>query len=259
MKISSVVITFNEEDKIEACLESLAWTDEIIVVDSGSTDRTPEISRRHTDRFFRHPWQGMIEQKKYATSLASNDWILSLDADERVSPELRAEIEAFRAGPPPSFDGFEIPRKNFYIDRWVRHAGWYPDRKLRFFRRSKAVWKGLDPHDRVEILGPVGRLRGEILHHSFDSIEDHADRVNQYSSISAGEYALRGRKARWYSLLVHPGFRFIKAYVLRGGFLDGRVGFIVSMMQSYEVFVKYAKLWELGRQRSDGGGKKRGG
>ncbi len=245
MKISAVLITFNEEANIEASLRSLSGiADEIVIVDSHSTDRTVKLARAFTDKIVARDWGGYADQKNFANGLAVHPWILSLDADERVSDGLRLEILAAKEGD-PSCAGFAMPRLVFYLGRWIRHCGWYPDRKVRLFRKDAARWEGAFIHESLVISGEVRRFRNPLHHFSYRSIGDHLTRLNRFADLGAQKLYARGRKCRWYHLLILPGGRFIKSYFLKRGFLDGFAGMVVSVLNGYAIFVRYAKLREI--------------
>ncbi len=245
MKISAVVITFNEEANIASALQSLAGiADEIIVVDSFSTDRTVKQAREFTDRVVERKWTNYADQKNYADGLASHPWILSLDADERVSEELRAELLALKAHD-PACAAFSMPRLVFYLGRWIRHCGWYPDRKIRLFRRDAARWEGEYVHETVAVRGEIRKLKGPLHHYTYRSIGDHLARLDKFADLGAQKLYAQGRKSRWYHLLILPCSRFVKSYVLKRGFLDGFAGLVVSVLNGYSIFVRYAKLREI--------------
>lgn len=244
LKISACVTAGNEEDKIAACLASLEWCDEIVVVDSFSQDKTYEISKQYTSLVFQHPWEGYIAQKNYIRSLARHPWILFVDADEVVSASLRAEIESEFERGPGEIVGYCFPRMVYYLGKWIRHGEWYPDTKLRLFRKDRGKSEGHEPHDRVIVDGLVKTLRFPLYHYTYDDLTDHIHTLNRFSSISASEKYLRGEKFRWSDLLFRPPFRFFKSYVLKRGLLDGRQGFIIALMSAFGVFIKYAKLME---------------
>lgn len=245
MKLSACIITFNEERNIRDCLESVRFADEIVVVDSGSTDRTVEIARAMGARVIVKDWPGHIEQKNFAIDQAGGEWVLSIDADERVTPELRAEIEHALAEP-QGYEGFSMPRLSFYLGRWIRHSGWYPDRKLRLIRRGRGRWGGVNPHDHLACDGPVRALRGDLLHYSYRDIADHLKTIDFFTTIAAREKHKRGARALP-GMIFGPPLKFLKAYVLKLGFLDGLPGLVVAVLGSYYVFLKYAKLFELKR------------
>jgi glycosyltransferase involved in cell wall biosynthesis len=244
-KISACVITYNEEQKIARCLRSLSWCDEIVVLDSYSSDRTLEICRQFTDRIHQHEWMGYVGQRNIAREMATHPWILFLDADEEVSPRLRDEIlREFRTGTGKTA-GYEFPRLVYYLGRWILHGEWYPDVKLRLFRKEHGRSEGQEPHDRVEVNGPVRRLSAPIWHYTYDGIRDHLDTINRFSTITARQMLVAGKRFRWTDLLVRPVLRFLRGYLLRRGFRDGTPGLIIATINAYGVFVKYAKLWEL--------------
>ncbi|NCA82480.1 MAG: glycosyltransferase family 2 protein [Opitutae bacterium] len=245
LKISACVTAGNEEDKIAACLASLEWCDEVVVVDSFSQDKTYEISKQYTALVFQHPWEGYIAQKNYIRSLARHPWILFVDADEVVSDDLRGEIEREFAADPGETVGYRFPRMVHYLGKWIRHGEWYPDIKLRLFRKDCGHSEGHEPHDRVVVNGPVKTLRSPLYHFTYDNLADHIHTLNRFSSISASEKFSRGEKFRWSDLIIRPPWRFCKSYLVKRGFLDGRQGFIIALMSAFGVFVKYAKLMEL--------------
>ena len=247
--LSVCVITGNEEDNIRRCLESVAWADEIVVVDSFSRDRTVEIAREFTDRVFQHRWMGYVGQKAIARNLARGEWILFVDADEAVSPQLREQIlAAFRRGVPDAVAGFSFPRQVWFLDRWIRHGDWYPDTKLRLFRKARGRCCGIEPHERVEVEGEVRHLRAPLYHYTYDDIADQLATLNRFTSIGAESAAKGRRRSRLFILwgmLLHPPFRFLRCYFLKRGFLDGLAGLVIAKAIAFGTFVKYAKLWEL--------------
>lgn len=247
--ISVCITAGNEEKNIRRCLESVTWADEIVVVDSFSTDRTPEICREFTDLVYEHKWLGYIGQKNLIKDLAAGPWIMFVDADEEVSEELREEIlREFANGSAEKYAGFEFPRIVHYLGRWIRHGDWYPDIKLRLFRRELGTCGGKEPHDQILVDGPVKRLRGHMHHFTYTGILDQIATINRFTSITAETKFKDGRQSHITDLLFRPFFRFIRCYFLRGGFLDGLPGLIIAASTSYGVFAKYAKLWELHKQ-----------
>lgn len=244
--LSVVIITKNEERNIGRCLNAiLPFADEIVVVDSFSTDKTEEICRSKGARFLQQEFLGHIQQKNFALEQARFPHVLSLDADEVVSPELAQSIIAVKAD--WQADGYTMNRLNNYCGQWIRHSGWYPDRKLRLFDKRKGKWGGINPHDKVELIaGAKSRqLAGDLLHYSYTSIQEHVQRTNVYTDIMAREYWLSGRKASWVKLYLNPYFSFMKNYFFKAGFLDGHYGFVICLMTAYYTFLKYAKLQEL--------------
>lgn len=245
MEITAVIITHNEETSLEGALKSVAGVaSEIVVVDSFSTDNTVKIAKKYTNRVFERAWTNFADQKNFANSKASHPWILSLDADERVSPELRAELADLRKAE-PHCPAFSIPRQVFYLGRWIRHSGWYPDRKLRLFRKDKACWEGEYVHEKLVIEGPVGKLRGSLHHFTYRNIAEHLARINKFSDLGAQKLYAQQKKCRWYHLLFSPFFRFLRAYFWKWGFLDGFAGLVISVLTGYGIFVRYAKLKEI--------------
>jgi glycosyltransferase involved in cell wall biosynthesis len=245
MNISVVIITFNEEERLEGALKSVTdLAEEIIVVDSFSTDKTLDIAKKYTKRVFQREWTNFADQKNFANDKASFAWILSLDADERVSPELQEEILHIKKDEPEGA-GFSIPRRVFYLGMWIRHSGWYPDRKIRLFRREEARWEGEYIHEKLVIEGKIERLKGSIHHFTYRNIADHLERINNFSKLGAQKLYTQKKKARWYHLIFLPFFRFIKSFFFRLGFLDGFAGLVISVLNGYSVFIRYAKLREI--------------
>jgi glycosyltransferase involved in cell wall biosynthesis len=242
--ISVCVVAMNEEDNIADCLASADFVDERIVVDSHSKDATRERAAASGARVIERDWPGHVEQKNFAIDQAANDWVLCLDADERVSPELKASIlAALERGDLP--DGFEMARRTWYLGRWIRRGGWYPDVKLRLFRRSKGRWGGVNPHDHARVEGRVVRLDGDLLHYSYRSISDHLRSIDVFTTIAAKEKLKAGRRAGIVDLTLRPFGKFLRMYVLKLGFLEGAAGFVVAATGAFYVFLKYAKLREL--------------
>ena len=245
-KVTATIITLNEAEHIAAAIDSVAWADEIVVVDSGSTDGTLDIARARGARVSTRAWSGYVDQKNHAAALASHDWIFSLDADERVTPELASEIQALVRGE-PARRGYRVPRVTFYLGRWIRTTDFYPDYQARLYDRRAGTWRGDLVHESVQVDGGVGYLRGELQHYSFRDLTDHVARANHYSTLAARQLHARGRRATPVDLVVHPPAAFLRNYVLRRGFLDGSAGLLISMLNAYSVFLKFAKLWELDR------------
>lgn len=243
-KISACVLTYNEERKIERCLRSVTWCDEIVILDSFSTDKTLSLCRQFTDRVYQHEWLGYVGQRNLIRDMASHPWILFLDSDEEVSPVLRDEILAEAGKGAGDYVGYEFPRQVYFLGRWIRHGEWYPDVKLRLFKKSYGRTEGQEPHDRVVVNGRVKRLKNPLRHYTYDDIRDYLDTLNRFSSITAQQRFSQGIRFGWTDVLIRPLLRFLKGYILRGGFLDGTHGFIVASNNSFGVFVKYCKLWE---------------
>lgn len=247
-RVSIVVITLDEEDHLRRCLESVAWADEIVVVDAESRDKTVQIAREFTDRVVSRPWAGFATQKNFAVEQTTGDWVLSLDADEEASPELREEIAAAIADP-QACDGYAIRRRNEFLGQWIRHGGLYPDWQVRLFRRGRGRFVERAVHESVNVEGTLGRLRGHLLHCSYESVTDFFDRANRYSSLAAGEWIREGRRVRARELVVRPLGRFVSMYALQRGFLDGRRGLLLAALYAYYVFMRSAKIWEATRRR----------
>jgi len=249
MKISVAIIAYNEEHNIERALRSVAWADEIVVVDSQSTDRTVEICRRYTDNVVVHPWQGHIPQKNFALAQATNEWVLSIDADEEVSPELANSIKTILAQG-PEFDGYAVKRKVFYLGKWVKHSGWYPDYRIRLVKKENACWGGESVHDVLEVNGSTTKIRdGDLFHYTYRDLSDHISKINSYTTIMAKNKFEACKRACWCDVVFRPILSFFKKYIFQLGFLDGFHGLIICVLASYYVFLKYLKLWELQRTK----------
>ncbi len=250
VKISAVIITYNEEKNIERCLKSLQGiADEIVVVDSYSDDKTAEICQSFNVKFVLHPFEGHIQQKNYAFSQASYDHILSLDADEELSPTLQSSI--LKVKNKWERDGYEFNRLTNYCGSWIKYAGWYPDTKLRLWKKEKGKWGGTNPHDKLILNkgASKGFLRGDLLHYSFYSIAEHVAQINYFSDIAAKEAFLKGRSASVFQLMLSPGFAFIKNYFFQLGFTGGWQGFTICVNIAFEKFLKYIKLRELNKNK----------
>lgn len=241
-KISACIISFNEEKKIEDCLKSLApVADEIIVVDSLSTDDTVAIARKYTDKIFDQAFLGHIEQKNFAVSKASHEWIVSLDCDERLDADLTASILTVKESL-DTYDAYRMSRKTFYVYRWLNHC-WYPDKKIRVFNKKTARWGGMNPHDKVLVNGNrIRELRGDILHYSIDSISAHLQQIDKFTEIAAHEIVKTGKRVTLITPLTHSIWTFVRIYIVRGGWLDGFAGFVVAFLSMVYAFVKYVKV-----------------
>ncbi|MCB9881988.1 MAG: glycosyltransferase family 2 protein [Planctomycetes bacterium] len=246
-RVTACVITFNEEDRLEACLATLRWADALIVVDSHSTDGTVAIAERFGARVVQRPFPGHIEQKNFAADQADTAWVLSLDADERLTPELARELEEALRDVPEDVVAFRMPRMTRYLGRWIRHGAWYPDRKIRMWRSDRGRWGGVNPHDRVEVDGRVVDLRHDILHDSYRDVADHVRTINHFTSVMARARYERGERFSFTRLLVKPPLRFLRDYVLKRGFLDGMPGLMVALIAQYYVLLVAVKLWEFER------------
>lgn len=244
------IITYNEEDNIRACLESISWVDEIVVVDSGSTDKTVDIAREYTERVFFNAWEGMKEQKTFAVSKASHPWIFSLDADERVTEDLKTSIQKILQH--PEHDGYRFPRQNYFLGKWLKHGGWYPDHVLRLFRKDRGHFGGINPHDKVIIeKGTVATLDFPIVHITYKSLAQYIHKQNLYSSISAEE-KVKSEKPGAVSpflIMMKMAEKFFEVYIFKKGFLDGFHGLIAAIGATYATFLKHAKIWELTRNK----------
>jgi glycosyltransferase involved in cell wall biosynthesis len=252
ISLSVVIITYNEEKNIGRCLQSVKEiADEIVVLDSFSTDKTPEICKSHGVKFFQHVFDGHIQQKNRAITYASHPHILSLDADEAVNDVLAKSIMAVKNN--FSRQGYYMNRLTSYCGHWVKHCGWYPDRKLRLWDSRKGEWRGINPHDKYEMFegdAVTGYLEGDILHYSYYTVEDHYKQVEYFTGISANAYFEKGKKSSLFKQLVNPVAKFIDHYFLHLGFLDGKAGFLISKISAYATWLKYKKLKALYHQKA---------
>ena len=244
--VSVTVITRDEAANIEACLASVAWADDVLVVDCGSTDRTVDIAKARGARVIVKDWPGYSAQKNFAATEAAHDWILSVDADERVSSELATEIRARLSGD-VALAGFRIPRVTWHLGRWIRTTDWYPDYQLRLYDRRRARWKERRVHESVTADGPVGQLAADLQHYAYRDITHHHQTMDRYTTLAAEDMYASGRRAGVADLALHPPAAFLRNYVLRRGFTDGVPGFIISVMNAHYVFLKFAKLWAKGK------------
>ncbi|MBI3091841.1 MAG: glycosyltransferase family 2 protein [Candidatus Tectomicrobia bacterium] len=248
-RVSACVITYNEERNIEGCLESLKWCDEIIVVDSFSTDKTVELARRYTAKVRQHRLVSHPEQKNLAISCATHAWVLNVDADERVTPALAAEIQEALAANRGDIAGYLMPRRTYFLGHWFRHGAWYPDRKLRLFRRDRGRFGGVNPHDKVVLDGPTQLLRNDLLHYTYRDLSHNLATIDKYSDHFTAHATLH---PLWPipAMLVKPPLKFLETFIYKRGFLDGLPGFVVAVMNSFYIFLKYAKLWSRARRPS---------
>lgn len=242
-KISACIISYNEEEKIEDCLKSLQGiADEIIIVDSNSTDKTLEIVRKYTDKVFLHDFQGYGKQKNLATDKATNDWIINLDCDERLSSELQLSIKTIKENLDDN-SVYSMPRKTFYIYRWLNHC-WYPDKNIRLFNRVKTRWLDNNVHESIDSNNmKTVALSGDILHYSFDSISDHLKTIDKFTEIGADDIVRKNKTVTVFSPLTHASWTFLKLYILKRGFLDGFAGLTVSVLSYMHVYIKYSKAY----------------
>jgi glycosyltransferase involved in cell wall biosynthesis len=245
-RVTVTIITLDEAAHIADAIDSAAWADEIIVVDSGSVDDTLAIARSKGARTESRTWTGYVDQKNFAAGLASHDWILSLDADERIPAALASEIRTVLSTEPPHA-GYRVPRVTFHLGRWIRTTDFYPDYQTRLYDRRKARWQGRYVHESVTVDGQPGQLTQELEHYSYRDLSDHLDRINAYTTLAARQMHESGRRAHAVDLLIHPPAAFLRNYVLRRGFLDGMAGLVLSIVNTYSVVLKFAKLWELDR------------
>jgi glycosyltransferase involved in cell wall biosynthesis len=250
LSLSVVIITFNEEANLARTLASVAWANEIVIVDSGSIDRTREIAESFHARFFVEPWRGFAAQKNFAFSKATGDWILSLDADEEIEPALADEIKS-ALGANLSVAGFWIPRKNFFLGRWMKHGGFYPDWKLRLLRSGRGQFEDRPVHEDIRIAGASARLHYHLLHHAYPTLESYLEHMNRYSTLGAEMASTKGpRGFSFIDIVVRPKLTFFYNYILRAGFLDGREGLLLHLYHAGYVSWKYAKAWEIGKKEA---------
>ena len=243
LPISLAVITLNEEANIERCIRSVPFVDDVIVVDSYSTDRTKEIAEKCGARVLQEKWRGFGPQKAFATENAKNSWVLSLDADEALSPELAKEIlEKFSSLDPEA--GYLVPRKSFHLGRWIMHGGWYPDFQLKLFNKDKSRWNSASLHEKVQVKKEL-KLNSPVLHWVFKDLSHQVITNDRYSTLGMNQLEAQGKKFSYFKLFTKPPTKFIETYIFKGGILDGMPGFIISVGAAYSVFLKYAKHWEL--------------
>lgn len=249
-EISAVLITKNEKDDIAEAIKSVSWANEVIVVDCGSTDGTVETAERAGAKVLKKEWEGYVAQKNWANGKARGEWIISLDADERVTPELHEEIiDLIKAG--TDLNGYYIPRRSRFLGRYIRHCHWYPDYQLRLFKKDKGAWTGGLVHERVEVQGKTGYLKNDLIHLTYKDIADQTEKLNRYSTLWAMDAFDRGKKAGIFDILVAPLGTFLNVYFLRLGFLDGFPGLVISRSLAYYSFQKKAKLYRLYKEKKD--------
>jgi glycosyltransferase involved in cell wall biosynthesis len=252
-RISAIIITYNEEKNIRRCLESVKWCDEIIVVDSQSSDKTKEIAREYTDKIFLGLWEGFGEKKNFAREKASGPWILSVDADEEISEDLKKEIkEKINSENPKA--GYFIPRKSQFLGKWILHSGWYPDYVLRLFQKEQGKFNQKLVHESAIVEGETEYLKNEILHYTYPNLEIYLDKLNVYSSLYAKMRVPEGKKTGWGKIIFHPLAIFFKMYFLKKGFLDGKEGLILALCSAFHTLVKYTKLWQLQKTEKSSSG-----
>ena len=251
-RVTVITLTLNEARNIGPCLESVRWADEILVIDSGSTDETIDRARAFSARVHEIEWRGYGAARNFALEKATGEWILWLDADERVTPELAAEIQQILRDDPAGIDGYSIARRAYFLGRWIRHSGWYPGRVTRLFRRGKGTFSESRVHEQLRLEGTVAHTKHDLLHLTDPDLAHYMQKFNTYTTLAAQDMVAAGRKSGMGDLTVRPAFQFFKMYILRLGMLDGLEGFILAVLSSAYVFTKYAKLWELTRERGQG-------
>lgn len=245
MKISASIIVFNEEENIAELCETVAWADEIVIVDSNSSDRTVEIARRYTDKVFQREFRGYKDKHEFADSMTTGDWIFWIDADERVTPELKNSIESLRSVSESDLPaGFRIARRTWYEGRWIKHSGWYPDYQMRLYRKVDSYWDGVAPHQTARVRGVIKTLEGELLHYTKRDLSEHHRVTDSYATLAAEHLANEGVKSGLSKIFFNPIAAFIRTYILKQGFRDGIQGLMIAMFTAYGVFLKYAKVWE---------------
>jgi len=245
--ISACIITLNEADRIERCIKALNFCDEIIVVDSHSTDNTRELCAALGARVIERDWPGYRSQKQFATDAAQHDWVLCVDADEIVTPGLRSEIAALQAAGFPGVRGYSVPRLTDYFGKFLRHGNAWPDRKIRLYHRATARWVGHEVHEKIAVAGPVGALQAPLEHYAYRSLEDHLARVDRYARLIAGEMHRTGARCGLPAVIIHPLWRFLRGMVLKAGVLDGWRGWLYHCVEAGYVHRKYLRLWALSR------------
>ena len=248
--ISAVVICTNEEKNIEECVKSILWADEIIIIDGGSTDNTRGLASKYTDKIYENKWRGYAEQRKFSLTKVNCEWVFALDADERCTEELSKEIR--EAVNESSYSGYKMPRKSFFLGKWVKHCGWYPDYKLRLFKLKEVSLSDKLVHEEYILKGEAGALKSDILHYTVTSITGFMEKVNHYSTLSAKEKANKKNVSLFY-LLIRPPFSFFREYILRGGFLDGIHGLMVSYFNMITSMLTYMKIWQIRNEKDSTG------
>ncbi len=244
-KLSVITLAFNEEHNIAECLATVRWADEILVIDSGSTDRTVERARQFTDKVLNVEWRGYGATKNLALQHATGEWILWLDADERVPDDLAAEMQDALRRNDHAIAGYSVPRRAYFLGRWIKHCGWYPGRVTRLFRKANARFTERNVHEQLVVDGRIAELKNDLLHYTDPNLYHYFHKFNRYTSLAAADLHAAGKKFSMLDILLRPAFLFLKMYVVKRGFLDGIQGFILCVVSSAYVFTKYAKLWEL--------------
>lgn len=245
MKISASIIVYNEEDNIVELCESIKWCDEIVIVDSSSNDKTVELASRYTDKIFQREFKGYKDKHEFADSMTTGDWIFWIDADERVTPELQKSIEELKQLDEKTLpDGFWIARKTWFLGRWIKHSGWYPDYQMRIYRKSESFWDGVSPHETARVKGETGKLKGEFLHYTKKSLSEHQKVMDSYTTLAAEYLVKNGKTVGGFGIFFNPIAAFFRTYIFKQGFRDGIPGLIIAISTAYSVFLKYAKVWE---------------
>lgn len=246
VNISASIIVKNEEDNIVGLCESIKFLDEIVIVDSRSTDRTVELARRYTDKIYDREWKGYKDKHQFADAQTTGDWILWIDADERIDDELKRSILELKAKDPETLpDGFWISRKTWYLGRWIKHSGWFPDYQMRLYKKSASYWDGVSPHETARVKGRTERLPGMFLHNTKRDLTDHNKVLDSYTTLAAEYLAKDGRRVSYGKLLISAASGFLRSYIFKQGFRDGIQGLMIAMFTGYSVFLKYAKVWEI--------------
>ncbi len=241
--VSVYVLTTNNRRTIEQCLKSLSWAKELVIVDSFSQDGTYEVCKQYTGKLFQRAWAGHRDQYQYAADQTTRDWIMFVDADEEIPPELAEEIRAEVNRKGNDTDGYFVYRRTYYLGRWIRYGGWYPDGEIRLYRRNKGRWEG-GLHAKLAVDGKIGILKNQYHHYTYGNISDQIQTIDRYSKVAAQDLLESGKTFSLFKLLFHPLFRFMKEYFFRRGFLDGVPGLIIAVSTAYFTFIKYAKFWE---------------
>ena len=247
MKISATIIVYNEEHNIADVCESVKWADEIVIVDSHSTDKTVEIATLYTNKIFQREFTGYKDKHEFADSKATGDWIFWIDADERVTPGLLASITEIRDSENPQIDGYNLKRKTKYLGRWIEHSGWYPDRQMRLYRKNSSYWDGVAPHQTARVRGKIGDLDGELLHFTKQNLSEHHAVTERYATLAATDLVSRGKTVSAAGIFLKTLAAFLRVYLIKRGFLDGTHGLIIAIFTAYGVFLKYSKVWELNK------------
>lgn len=244
MNLSAIIISKNEASNIERCIQSLSFCDEVVVIDSESSDNTVDLAKKLGAQVFVLPWKGFVTQRNQSIGFAKGNWILSVDADEVVSSELAEEIQGVISSQGAKA-AYSVPRKTIHLGRWIKHGGWYPNRLVRLFRKAEGFWVGGEVHERWNCSSEVGELQSPLLHYSFADLRDQVDRNNHYSTLGAMTLKQNGKRFSTFRLLGKSASKFLETYFLKKGFLDGYPGFIIAVSAAYSVFLKWAKLWEM--------------